>query len=369
MTRPLTLTTTLAAALVGAFFTWHGAYSLPQRQSTRAGARPAAAVPALRPTRTIRAHGQVVHVLAYSRDGKRIVSAGWDRRVKVWEAGTGRLVRSFATPTQCLTLSPDGQWLATGSHLYRNEDAEAVRRSRAASRVKVWSMRTGRLVRTLEGHGGVVGAADWSPDGKLLATDSGDPAVQIWRTDTWRPVASLKETFPYLDKEDSAWTRQGLFSPDGSTLAVVSMAYFRGEPGYTDARVVLWDTGTWQRRRMLPFDFGHLLNRVQVAFSPDGRTLEIISDTGTVEGDLVRWDTTTGKYKEEHRAEGGLDLAFLHGGQWLAVGGVSLLNVKTRRPEAVLPHSERVEEMAASPDGRVLVTGDAYGFLRCWEVP
>src|SRR5205085_10075714 len=117
--------------------------------------------------------------------------------------------------------------------------------------VRIWSLRDRRAVRTLRGHRGFVRSIEWSRSGKLLATASVDGTVRVWKTDTWRPVVTLRETFPYMGKGDHVTARQARFSPDGKTLAVVSVASYQGEPGSVITRVVLWDTQSWKGGCML----------------------------------------------------------------------------------------------------------------------
>ncbi len=78
--------------------------------------------------------------VAVSPDGRFIVSGSGDRTVKVWEAATGRLLRSLEGHKDDMTavaVSPDGRFIVSGS-----DDRT----------VKVWEAKTGRLLRSLEGH-------------------------------------------------------------------------------------------------------------------------------------------------------------------------------------------------------------------------
>jgi WD40 repeat protein len=58
-----------------------------------------------------------------------------------------------------VVFSPDGRWLASGAK---------------DNTIKIWDVSTGRLLRTLYGHGAAVNALTVSPDGKLLASGSGN---------------------------------------------------------------------------------------------------------------------------------------------------------------------------------------------------
>jgi len=88
--------------------------------------------------------------------------------VKLWEAATGRLLRSLQGHKDWISsvaISPDGRWLASGSDDHT---------------VKLWEAATGRLLRSLEGHEGTVWSVATSPDGRWLASGSYDKTVKLW---------------------------------------------------------------------------------------------------------------------------------------------------------------------------------------------
>ena len=124
-------------------------------------------------------HTSAVNDVAFSPDGRWLASGSSDQIVKLWEAATGRAVRTLAghsNSVEAVAFSPDGRWLASGSW---------------DKTVKLWEVATGREVRTLAGHSSWVEAVAFSPDGRWLASGGWDKMIKLWEVATGREVRTL----------------------------------------------------------------------------------------------------------------------------------------------------------------------------------
>jgi WD40 repeat protein len=169
---------------------------------------------------TYRGHTDTVFGLAWSPDGKRIASGGYDTTVQVWDAVDGGNVftyRGHTADVSTIAWSPDGRRIASGSGDYT---------------VQVWNAVDGGNVFTYRGHTDWLNSVDWSPDGKRIASGGGgspngqrDYTVQVW------DAANGGHVFVYNGHTDIvlrvAW------SPDGTLIASAS----------NDKTVQIWSPG------------------------------------------------------------------------------------------------------------------------------
>jgi WD40 repeat protein len=185
-------------------------------------------------------------------------SASADGRVLAIPQGHSTLVVRRDRPGRPLVLgpqydvrfsavSPDGRWVATGSHWWDG-------RSKST---RVWDADTGQQVRELPLEGST--AVRFSPDGRRLLTLSGS-GTQLWEVGTWREMRRTAGS-------------GGAFSPDGRLLAV--------EDGSSEIRLEETATGREVARLTAPEQVGYFPD----AFTPDGTRL--VARSGSL---IYVWD-------------------------------------------------------------------------------
>jgi WD40 repeat protein len=165
------------------------------------------------------AHDSSVTALAFSPDGKRLASSGWDRTVCVWEAATGQEVArrrgDMDGGHRRIAFADDGKSVLVCSALERQE--------KPRFQVVRWEPATGKERVCLLGPS--PGAALFCPRGRTLACVSQPDALDLWRTDTGKRTR--------LRAGLEGFVMPIAFSPDGRVLAT-----WHGE-----GTVFLWDVG------------------------------------------------------------------------------------------------------------------------------
>ena len=266
---------------------------------------------------TLRGHKDVVWCVAFSPDGKRLVSGSKDKTLMIWDMDAGqepRLLAGHGEDVVSVAFSPDGNLIASASH---------------DKTVRLWDAATGRLQhKPLEGHTNYVRCVAFSPDGRRCVTGSADQTVKLWEVLTGQEINHLKGFH--------CWVHSVAFSPDGNRLALGNEL---GSPdghgglqsmaqlgiGSGDGTVQIWHATTGVQEQAIE---GHGNFVYGVAFHPAGTRLA----SASVEHTVKIWDVASG-----------LEVLTLKG------------------------HSGGVNGVDFSPDGHWLASASADGTVKLWD--
>ncbi|MBK9080354.1 MAG: serine/threonine protein kinase [Hyphomicrobium sp.] len=285
-----------------------------------------------------RAHDGAIDGLAFSGDGRLIVTTGGDRMLKIWNADTHQLTGSIYLDAG----------IATALSVRNNRVVTA----HADGSVAVYDLDTRNRLYAFKRSDASIWAAVFAGSEDLIASGGQDTTVALWQTG--------RESAPDgLLQSHNAAIQALAADPSGRWLASSS----------SDNAVKLWNIERRTMRRSLR---GNTEVIATMAFSPDGATIA----GGARDGSIKLWSATTGRSLRTftpHMARV-TSIAFSADGDVIASaaddGSVRLRGLKRSRIYGTLKGlGPGAKSVTFSNDGRTLLTGGIDGIVRLWPVP
>ena len=291
-------------------------------------------------------HRRAINSIDISPDGRYLVSGSNDQSAALWDVQTSEQIFYLVHEDAVLgvAFSPDGRSVATAC---------------ADGQVRVFETADGKLSALLEGHTAAVNSVRFSPLGDRLVTSSDDGTVRRW------DIAS-GEQFSALNGHEGP-VLSAVFSPDGIHMA---------SSGSTDSTVRLWDRAydgatTWLE--------GHTDQITSMAVSPDGR--RIIS--GALDNQLRIWDSDAlvSLASQDTSVGGASVVAFSPDNDQVAAAvsgrgpnhAITFWDASDR--DMLVPldvvgvgHTDQINAIEYSPDGKLLATASQDHTARVWDV-
>ncbi len=286
-----------------------------------------------------------ITALAFSPDGKEIAASGY-HEVTLWSPADGRLNRRLGGTAERvyeIAYSPDGKWLATASGDPGQSGA-----------VTLWIAEPsggGKPARDLLETTDSVFAVAFSPDSKKLAAAGADRAIRVWEVDSGRQIA--------LIEDHADWILDVAFSPDGNRLASASR----------DKTCKVFDIA--KKESLVTFPT-HAQPVNCVSFSPDGKVVVSGGDDNS-----IRFWTAEDDAKQVRQIGGFggpvFKLQYTADGKTLVAcasdRNVHILNpANGSRKQTLTGHTDWVYTFALSADGQSIASGSWDGEVRLWNL-
>jgi WD40 repeat protein len=359
-------------------------------------------------------HSSDVMSVAFSPDGKSILTGSQDSTARLWDL-QGNLLGVFKgheTGVTSVSFSPDGKSILTGA-----EDKTA----------RLWDL-SGNLFQEFKGHQGIILSVTFSPDGKNILTGSMDKTARLWNLqgkeiqafkgheDIISSVAFSSDGKSILtgsnDKTARLWDLQGntLQVFKGHTGVITSVAFSPGESeiftGSKDSTARLWDingkvlrvlkghenmvtsvafsadgkrllTGSWDKTvrlwdlqgKILQIFKGHEEGIEGVAFSPDNKSIL----SGSSDKTARLWDLEGILLLEVRGHEEAINsVAISHDGKSILTGSndntARLFDLNGNTLQVFKGHEEGIWAVAFSPDDKTVLTGSSDKTARLWDL-
>jgi WD40 repeat protein len=284
-----------------------------------------------------------VQAVAFRQDDGQVVSVGNNRRVKVWDAYSGRVIRSFKG-----TWAWMEHWANTSVAF--SKDGRLVLLD--SMDTQIWDVETGQNVMSLPGRSTVlvrdVADAAFSPDGSSFV-------IGGWGLEFWELTSGQqKKTFQGL-----SWNIQALdYAPDGQTLVTAGK----------DGTLTLWDLSTGKEILTFARESGSVH---KIRYSPDGQYVLSAKNSG----ELTLHSTSTGRQVRMFKSES-LEISALAASPDIRLalagakdGSLTLWDLnRGTRVKTFKGHRQSVTSLAYSGDGKLVLSGSAAGTVRLWDM-
>jgi dipeptidyl aminopeptidase/acylaminoacyl peptidase len=285
-----------------------------------------------------------ITALEFSRDNATIAASGY-HEITFWKTADGALDRrltGLAERVYDIAYSPDGKWLATASG---DPGVYGV--------AKLWLAEPGgggKPVRDLAETQDVVFSVAFSADSKKIATAGADRTIRVFEVETGKLLTQI---------EDHAdWIFGIAFSPDGKRLASASR----------DKTCKVFDL---EKKESLVTFPGHAQPVYTVSFTPDGKAVA----TGGEDNRIRIWNPDNdGKAIRDIGGFGGtvFKLRYAPDGKSLvAVGGdktVRIFDPKGSQLKRLDGHSDWIYALAVSSDSKTVASGSWDGEVKLWNL-
>ena len=287
-------------------------------------------------------HGDWVYSVAYSPDGKTILTGSKDNIARLYYIQTGELIKSWehAGNVYSVAYSPDGKTILTGSW----------------NNARLYEIKTGEMIHKWE-HDTTVRSVAYSPDGKTILTGSGNlrtiGEAQLYEIQTGEMIHKW---------EHSGWVLSVVYSPDGKTILT----------GSRDNTARLYDIQTGE----MIHKWRHDSDVVSVVYSPDGKNILTGSDDNTARlydiqtGEMIhRWEHAGNVYSVAYSPDGKNIITGSGGGREGAYYGyVRLYDIKTGELIHRWEHGDWVRSVVYSPDGKTILTGGEDNTAQLYDI-
>ncbi len=328
--------------------------------------------------------GRGVLTLAFSPDGRKLVSGDPSAILTIWDwpaRRINRVLRSHRQQVICVAFSPDGTRMASAG---------------ADQSIKLWDTRTWAETCSLRGHDFEIWSVAFSPDGKRLISSAKDDTVRIWptepstkRLEVLLPAgfglskAGTNSSLVFLNGLTGEFMLGGLFTGeiiqqgalDPCLLKGASAAKFMSNQiviGFRDGHVELCDLPSQARIWSIT---NHTRAVTRIAGSARSGKIAVAYEDGRI--DLLRRDTgDTGRRLQMDPLRSELMLELDREGKRLLaaqldVGSTELpvWNLESGQVKRLrLKHREGLRSATISEDGEWIVTTSFDAFASLWEV-
>jgi WD40 repeat protein len=372
----------------------------------------------------LRGHTEAVYAITFTADGKQVITGSFDKTLKVWDAATGKEIKTLGGPqghqnlVLSLSLSPDGTLLASGgsdnsakiwdfpsnqplrsfaladaiSAFTLSPDGTKIVGASQDGSVRIFNAADGKEISTLNSHKAAVTDVAYSANGQTLVSCGADKMLRFWNPGNGQPVAALgahagavqavavnpnnnavytagaEGTLKFWSLPPIASRPLAVPHEDAVTAISVSADGNLLISGSTDKTVRVSNLANGQQTQSLT---GPETAVRSVAMAPN----ESLLAAGTEDHHLFIWNRSEGKLLSQVRVHNGpiTGVAFNAASQQLLTAGgdgtLKLWAVPTGSDRVLTADGASVNAVAVSSDGKKIYAACADKTVRGWTPP
>ncbi|KAF8519041.1 pre-mRNA splicing factor [Hysterangium stoloniferum] len=233
--------------------------------------------------RTFMGHGKAVKDVTFSNDGRKFLSCGYDRQMKLWDTETGQCIKRFSNGKipYVIRFNPD------------DDKQNIFLAGMSDKKIIQYDMDSGEIVQEYDQHLGPVNTITFVDENRRFVTTSDDKTIRAWDYDI--PVVIKYIAEPHMHSMPAV-----TLHPSKKYFAAQSL----------DNQILVYSTDNFRQNRKKRFA-GHSVAgyACQIGFSPDGKWIS----SGDGSGNVVFWDWKTGRIKSRLKAHSKVVIAH----EWL----------------------------------------------------
>jgi WD40 repeat protein len=319
-----------------AFFTW--SFAMAQEQTIE--------------TVIQTGHYATVRTVAFSPDGRFAATGSADKTIKLWEASTGREIRSYLGSKGTawkLAFSPDNSMIASIDAEYN---------------IRIWEVQSSRIIRTLDLPGDGFVAVAFTPGGESLVTGTEKNHAILWDISSGNEIRRFKpDTADIIMQKNFGYpyARSVEISPDGKWLLT----------GSSDRTAFIFNFNSGRQVKKFKGDKGSCTScYISASFSPDGQRI-VIGHTDSV----FIWDIASERVVRTMEGRRGSYGAakYSYDGKYISsilYGIIHVWNAQTGKLVRTIGEEEKnYRDLQFSPVSNTMLAGNENRVAHIWKIP